>query len=123
MAHFRKVLETTIGAAKLPGSGRSSPNPMKPSVVDFRADVVKALAARIPKDVSVNKFFDAYVYYDSEDAIEREQHAQKILGDRRHSVEQRVGAEFVLRGIHPCTAYFTSVRGTVTYAKEKDKVG
>lgn len=105
---------STIGASKLPtgGGGKSSPNPAKPSVVDFRADVMKVVNAKLPKDVTLSKFLAAYVLYDSEDAIEREVHAQKHLGDRRHSVEQRLGEEFIKRGIYPVQGrgYFYALR-------------
>lgn len=112
MSQFRKCIVSTIGAARLPGSGggKAAPNPARPSVVDFRADVMKAVTARLPKDVHLSGFLAAYVLYDSEDAIEREVHAQKILGDRRHSVEQRVGEEFVKRAIYPTAGYFRSTK-------------
>ena len=84
------------------GSGGSR-NPAKPTPVEFWADVFLAIRATCPKDVSYVRFFLAYVLGDADqdDEIARELHAQKTLGDRRHSVEQRVGAEFLRRGIHP----------------------
>lgn len=81
--------------------GGGERNPIKPSPVEFRADVFLAIAAACPSDIDMKKFHLAYTLYDSEDVIEREKHAHKILGDRRHSVEQRVGAEFIKRKIHP----------------------
>ena len=80
-----------------------SRNPAKPTSVEFWCDVFLAVRATCPKDISLVRFFLAYVLGDAdqEDAIARELHAQKELGDRRHSVEQRVGAEFIRRGIHP----------------------
>ena len=84
------------------GSGGSR-NPAKPTPVEFWADVFLAIRATCPKDISYVNFFLAYVLGDAdqEDDIARELHAQKILGDRRHSVEQRVGAEFLRRKIFP----------------------
>ena len=84
------------------GNGGSR-NPAKPNPVEFWADVFIALRASCPRDIDLVRFFLAYVLgeADTEDAIERELHAQRTLGDRRHSVEQRVGAEFIRRGIHP----------------------
>lgn len=121
MAHYRDCSTSTLGASKIPGSsGKSSPNPVKPSIVDFRADVMKAVVARLPKDISLVKFTEAYIDFDSEDDIEREQYAQKVLHDRRHSAEQRCGDEFVLRDIYPVNRYFTSVRGVVTYARRQE---
>jgi hypothetical protein len=80
-----------------------SRNPAKPNPVEFWSDVFLAVKATCPKDITLVRFFLAYVLGDAdvEDDIMRELHAQKSLGDRRHSVEQRVGAEFLRRGIHP----------------------
>lgn len=82
------------------GSGGSR-NPAKPTTVEFWADVFLAIKASCPRDVSMVKFHLAYTLYDSEDVIDNEKHAHRILGDRRHSVEQRVGAEFIKRKIYP----------------------
>lgn len=83
-----------------------SRNPAKPTSVEFWCDVFIAIRATCPRDISYVRFFLAYVLGDAdqEDAIARELHAQKTLGDRRHSVEQRVGAEFIRRGIFPVQA-------------------
>jgi hypothetical protein len=70
-------------------------------MVDFWADVFLAIKVAVPKDIDLVKFHIAYTLYDSDDAIDRELWAQKTLHDRRHSVEQRLGAEFIRRGIHP----------------------
>lgn len=93
-----------VGAVNVAGGGGGKPaakNPAKPSMVEFRADVFLAIGAACPKDIDMVKFHLAYTLYDSEDALDRELHAQKILHDRRHSVEQRLGAEFIRRGIFP----------------------
>lgn len=92
--------------------GGGQRNPAKPTPVEFWADVFLAIRAACPADIDMQKFHLAYTLYDSEDAIEREKHAHKILGDRRHSVEQRVGAEFIRRKIHPVqgTGYFYAPR-------------
>jgi hypothetical protein len=92
------------------GSG-SAKNPAKPSMVDFRCDVWMAIKSSIPKDIDLVEFHLAYTLYDSEDYIDREKHAQKVLHDRRHSVEQRLGAEFIKRGLHRAN-YFTAPRVT-----------
>jgi len=93
------------------GSG-GSVNPAKPNLVEFRADVFLAIGAACPSDIDMVKFHLAYTLYDSEDDIDREKHAHKLLGDRRHSVEQRVGAEFIKRKIYPVQGkgYFYAVR-------------
>jgi hypothetical protein len=116
LSYFRKFMVSTIGASKpMGGGGKTSPNPTKPSVIDYRADVMKAVSAKLPKDVPLSKFLAAYVLYDSEDSIERELHAQKVIGDRRHSVEQRLGEEFIRRGIFPVQGkgYFYTLRRKV----------
>jgi len=84
------------------GSGGSR-NPAKPNPVEFWSDVFLAVKATCPRDVTLVRFFLAYVLGDADvdDDILRELHAQRTLGDRRHSVEQRVGAEFIRRGISP----------------------
>jgi hypothetical protein len=73
-------------------------------MVEFWADIFLAIAAAIPKDIDLVKYHLAYTLYDSEDDIECELHAQELLGNRRHSVEQRLGAEFIKRGIFPVQA-------------------
>lgn len=84
------------------GSGGSR-NPAKPTPVEFWADVFLTIRDACPRDISFVRFFLAYVLGDADqdDEIAREMHAQKTLGDRRHSVEQRVGAEFIRRKIYP----------------------
>lgn len=107
MNHLRRMGKPTlghVGAVNIQAQSGGKPaakNPAKPSIVDFWADVFLAIQAVLPKDIDPVKFHLAYTLYDSDDAIERELHAQKILHDRRHSVEQRVGAEFIRRKIFP----------------------
>lgn len=80
--------------------------------MEFWADAFLAIQQACPKDVDLRRFHRAYTLYDSEDVIDIEKHAQKVLGDRRHSVEQRVGAEFIRRKIYPVQGkgYFYAVR-------------
>ena len=103
--HVRKIGRPWLSPShavnpELAGSGGSR-NPAKPNLVEFWADVFLAVKASCPRDVSLVKFHLAYTLYDSEDVIENELHAHRTIGDRRHSVEQRVGAEFIRRGIYP----------------------
>lgn len=98
--------EPTLGsitAVNFEGSGGkpAAANPAKPTMVDFRCDVFRAIQTACPKDVSLVSFHLAYTLYDSDDEIDRELHAQKLLHDRRHSVEQRIGAEFLRRKLFP----------------------
>jgi hypothetical protein len=90
--------------------GGGARNPAKPTTVDFWADVFLAIRQSIPRDVNLVDFHIAYTLYDSDDAIDRELWADKKLGGRRHSVEQRVGEEFVNRKIFPVAEYFRAER-------------
>ncbi len=107
MNHLRRMGKPTlghVGAVNIQAQSGGKPaakNPAKPSMVDFWADVFLAIKVSVPRDIDLVKFHIAYTLYDSEDALDRELHAQKILGDRRHSVEQRLGAEFLRRKLHP----------------------
>ncbi len=93
------------GVMKLSRGGASARNAAAPNSVEFRCDVMLAIRAAMPKGVSLTNFFLAYFLFDSDDEIERNVYAQKVLGGRVHSVEQRVGAEFLRRGIYPTAAY------------------
>ncbi len=90
----------------------TSRNPIEPSPVEFQCDVLLAVKAAMPKGVRLSNFILAYFLWDSEDDIERSLHAMKVLGGRMHSVEQRVGAEFVRRAIWPESGYFHPQRVT-----------
>jgi len=93
-----------VGAVNIQAQSGGKPaakNPAKPSMVDFWADVFLAIKVAVPKDIDLVKFHIAYTLYSSDNPIDQELWAQKILHDRRHSVEQRLGAEFIRRGIHP----------------------
>lgn len=101
-----------IGRRKGAMPSKASANPARPTTIDFQCDVMTAIKAKL-KEGLLAKFLQAYVLFDSEDTIDIEQHAQKVLGDRRHSVEQRLGAEFRRRQIFPVTGehgYFHSLR-------------
>ena len=87
------------------GGSPSAKNPIAPNPVEFRCDALLAIRAAMPKGVRLAKFIQAYLLWDSEDALEQNVFAQKVLGGRVHSVEQRIGAEFVRRGIWPEAAY------------------
>lgn len=97
----------SLGAMNFDEACRSSTtrNPIAPNAVEFRCDVLLAIKAAMPKGIRLMNFILAYLLYDSDDEIERGVYAQKILGGRVHSVEQRIGAEFVRRGIWPEEAY------------------
>jgi hypothetical protein len=111
MLRFRRMdrpLNGPPGAVNLGGgSGApSSKNNVAPTLVEFRCDVLLAIKASMPRGVKLSNFFLAYLLYDSEDELERNTFAAKVLGGRVHSVEQRIGAEFVRRAIWPEMVYF-----------------
>jgi len=78
--------------------------------LDFFCDVEVAIRASLPKAVSWERFREVYFEYDSDDETERNTHAFKKLGGRCHSVEQRVGAEFLRREIYPLGKYLNPPR-------------
>lgn len=110
MLHLRRMDRPflgPLGAMNFEKAGGSPcpKNPIAPNGVEFRADVMLAIRAAMPKGVRLSNFLLAYLLYDSDDEIERNVFAQKVLGGRVHSVEQRIGAEFVRRGIWPQAGY------------------
>jgi hypothetical protein len=121
MAAYRAFSEVTIGTGMplvieeknmvnkraLSNPSPTSPNPAKPSSIEFRCEVDLAVKSKL-KGATLARFRAAYVLYDSDDSIEREMYAHKILGNRRHSIEQRIGAEFMRRKLDK--GYFHVVR-------------
>jgi hypothetical protein len=105
MRHVRKLGQPFLSPShavnpEAPGGGGSR-NPAKPNLVEFWSDVLLAVQATCPKDVSPFRVIYAYMYVDMGDEIEQGKYAYKILGTRMHSVEQRIGEEFLRRGIYP----------------------
>lgn len=110
MAAYRNFSVVSISAVPIGGGARGVTSPKKPTPVEFRCDVDRAIKLRL-KGATIEQFREAYIEYDSEDSIEMEMHAQSVLGNQRHSIEQRLGAEFVHRGIYPIRkGYFHVVR-------------
>ena len=81
------------------GGNKKAVYPTLATHSEFHATVSIAARAALPKDISFDRFKEVYFANYSDDYIECEKFAQDKLGDRRHSVEQRVGAEFIKRGI------------------------
>ena len=110
MLYLRRMDAPQLGAvaamdfAKAGGSPAPR-NPIAPSPVEFACDAVLAIQAAMPKGVNYYRFMASYFFFDSDDEIERSVFAQNILGGRLHSVEQRIGAEFVRRAIWPIAVY------------------
>ena len=89
-----------VGAVRLGGAKGAKKDPAIPTPVEFKCDVHQAIKAKLPKHTSLLEFKMAYLEFDSEDDIECGVHVQKLIGGRMHSVEQRLGAEFIRRGLH-----------------------
>ena len=82
----------------------------KPTLTDFKCDVERVIKKCVTDRLN---FFKAYVWFDSEDAIVREMHADHVIGEGRHNLEQGIGAEFIKRKIYPTKGkggYFHVVR-------------
>ena len=109
-AYRRSRSSNGIGAASWSASkGATALDPAKPNMQEFRADVEKVVEALVA--VKYHQWFwAAYSWFDSDDAIERELFAQYLVGDRRHSWEQRLGAKFIEVGLFTPAAYFSHKR-------------
>jgi hypothetical protein len=112
MAAYRKTHAhvTGLGCVNLaPSKGTSTPDPAKPIPSEFRADVERTVEVVV--SVKYHQWFwAAYSWFDSTDDLERECFVQRLLGDRRHSWEQHLGAKFIEFGLFPPTQYFTHKR-------------
>lgn len=110
MSAYRNLMVITVSAVNVNGGSKGSTNPAKPTPTDFRCDVERAVKLRL-KGATEAQFLKAYIEFDSEDSIEQEVHAQKVIGSKRHSIEQRLGAEFLRRKLYPIqNGYFRSIR-------------
>jgi hypothetical protein len=116
MNRVRSNGEVTLGggikAAKVGGGGgKPAPeNPLVPTMVDFLADVTRCVKRVLPRDISFARFRVTYMFDVTEDGIDREKYAQLVLRDRRHSAEQRCGAEFIRVGLYPLSKYMKAPR-------------
>jgi hypothetical protein len=103
MQYYRDTHDVGLGAMSYEHVGMGgTPNRAKPTPTDFRSDVELVIYPLLAKKrIPFYRFIAAYILWDSEDPIENEMHAHKLLGDRRHSIEQRMGEEFRNRDIFP----------------------
>ena len=114
MEAYRKTLShvSGLGCVNLkPTKSQVAQDPAKPSPAEFRCDVEQTVE-RVVAVKYHQWFWAAYGWFDSVDTIEREYFVQRLLGDRRHSWEQRLGAKFLEVGLDPPTKYFDHVRRT-----------
>lgn len=95
--------------------GRATPNVARPTMADLRCDVDLIIKTVVPKEWQL-PFWQAYVYYDADDPIDIEVHADKVykkFGANRHQIEQRLGQVFIRKGLFPTKRYFTVIRQEV----------
>jgi hypothetical protein len=93
----------------------------KPTTQDFRIDVSLVFRKVVPPEM-LSRFESAYLCYDSDDPIENEVVADKLLGKRRHLWEQKCGAEFLIRGIYPAVRYFNAINDTYSRKWESESI-
>jgi len=108
-------VQVGVSAVNIGSGGKGTTNHVRPTLVDFRADVELVFHKVFKAETAWRAFEEAYINFDSEDYIEREVHAQSILGETMHSLAQGLGAEFIKRGIYPLHgkgSYFRTIRRT-----------
>jgi hypothetical protein len=108
LATYRKLSSSNLGCVRLGGApGAQYKIKTKPSAVEFRADVCKLVQQVVKKDKLV-WFWSAYSF-DSPDPLDIEIFTSKMLGERKHSWEQRLGAKFIESKVFPTRGYFTEI--------------
>lgn len=102
----------TVRAVNMAAGSGGSPNPAKPTPLEFRCDVEKCIRSVVPSRFH-KRFQDAYVFipievllrakYPEIDSlyILEQKWADFVLGSARHSFEQRLGDMFIKKGLHP----------------------
>jgi hypothetical protein len=111
MQAYRDSLVVPLSAIQYSDGAGGTRYAAKPTLTDFKCDVDRVIKKCV-KTGRLN-FKTAYVWFDSEDAIEREVYADKMIGAGRHNLEQGMGAEFIRRKIHPTKGkggYFNVIR-------------
>jgi len=113
MAMYRQAQDNGLGTANISGEGKGSSNPVRPSLTDFRCDVERVINHCVTAQEAVVRFRAAYINYDSENQIDIERYADKVIGTGRHGLEQGVGTLFIRNGIYPLHGkggYFHCIR-------------
>ena len=111
MQAYRDSQVAPLSAIQYGDSAGGTRYAAKPTLTDFKCDVERVIHKCV-KTGKIN-FLKAYVWFDSEDTIEREMHADQVIGEGRHNLEQGMGAEFIKRRLHPTKGkggYFHTVR-------------
>ena len=110
---YRNAKDVGIGAAAIGAGGKGVTNPVRPSLTDFRCDVMKVINHCLYTYIDRLRFRLAYLEFNSESPIEQEMFADKVFGSGRHSLEQGIGARLISKGVYPMygkNGYFTTIR-------------
>jgi hypothetical protein len=113
MACYRQAQDTGLGTASIDGGGKGVSNPVRPSLTDFRCDCENIFNKVVTAQDMVVRFRACYINYDSENLIDNDLYADKVIGSMRHGLEQGIGALFIKNGLYPLHGkggYFTSIR-------------
>jgi hypothetical protein len=113
MVCYRQAQDTGLGSASIDGGGKGVSNPVRPSLTDFRCDCENIFNKVVTAQDMVVRFRACYINYDSENPIDNEHYADKVIGSMRHGLEQGIGALFIKHGLYPLHGkggYFTSIR-------------
>jgi hypothetical protein len=119
-SHYRSLLtSTSISAVNIETSGNKPVrNPAKPTPLDFKCDVDKAVKVVVPV-AKRRRFYAVYGLNWTDDEIEQGMLADRVLGGVHNSWEQRLGELFARLGLFPVQGrgYFRCVRGQVDKKK------
>lgn len=110
---FRDSHGNALGAMQYNDSSGVPRYEAKPTPTDFKCDVEKVISKCAKKWPGLKNFYLAYVVFDSDDTIEIEVHANRVIGEGRHGLEQGMGAEFIRRKLFPAQGkkgYFNAIR-------------
>ena len=115
MSCYRQAQDVTggMGALSISDGGKGSSNPARPSLTDFRVDVERVINKCVTAQDMVVRFRASYINFDSENPIDNERYADKVIGGGRHGLEQGIGALFIKQGLYPLHGkggYFHSIR-------------
>ena len=109
MEAYRTTTAPFLGCRNLKLPALAVRDLAKPTPSEFRCDVQLVIASVVAARYHP-WFYAVYSWYENPDALAREMFAQRMLGDRRHSWEQRLGARFIKIGLYPTRTYFSHTR-------------
>jgi hypothetical protein len=111
MAHYRSLGTVRLSAMSYGNGCAGSFYAARPKSIDYKIDCDRVFIKCLKFRSEQERFAKAYIFYDSDDPIDREIFAQSILGDKRHTLEQGIGALFLKRELYPAVKYFRAIRG------------